>query len=359
MTRAVLFDLYGTLLEIGEPVFQERLPRLEGISRRDWVDFQRDELLVRPFPTRAAFVERDLRALRRRRRGARRRRSASCSSASSPRCGRCAGAASVLAFLDRRGLALGLITNSASPYREPLRAARPRRRRSTSCSSPATPARASRTSASTGSALAALGVRGRRGADGRRLARQRRARARARRAARAAGGQPARRSARCRGSPSVGWLDLDTLAPLAPAGAEVELGGERGPPVGARAARRRRAGALQPGGARDVRRGVGRRARVVYLKRFLLPESIEVELAMARARGRGRRRDLRGRRLRATPSRLLVVAAAPGAKLEQPARPAGLRARGRPPRRDRLHLRQRRSAAAQRLPGRRRRRRSA
>lgn len=141
VTRGLLFDLYGTLVEIGDAVFQESLPGLEGISRREWVEFQRDTLLVRPFASREAFV------------GAIFERFGGSSPELAERLldllGRelesvrpMPGARSVLAFLDRRGMKLGLITNSAS-----LIASRwtdsASRRRSTASSSRATPAPAS------------------------------------------------------------------------------------------------------------------------------------------------------------------------------------------------------------------------
>lgn len=325
MTRAVLFDLYGTLLEIGEPVFQDRLPGLEGISRRDWVAFQREELLVRPFPTREAFVgaimarfgrgggevaaalgellERELASVR-----------------------PLPGALSVVAFLERRGLALGLITNSASPYREPLD-----RSELTglfdsvvfSCDAGARKPdeRLYR------SALETLGVAPEAALMvGDSLANDVRAPERA-----GLRGLLVGESATARAIPrlaELGWLDLDTLAPLVPAGAGVELAGVPGTlsaPVPLDDEEQGRYNLV----ARATFTPVAGVAREVFLKRFLLPESIEVERVMARlAAEAGVETCAVATVGRVEP--VLVIAAAPGAKLEQPLdRPAYAREVGR------------------------------
>jgi HAD superfamily hydrolase (TIGR01509 family) len=313
VTRAVIFDLYGTLLEIGEPVFQERLPRLEGISRRDWIEFQRSDLLVLPFPTRAAFVE----AIFARFGGGGAELAATLGELLERELASVrpiAGAASLLAFLDRRGLALGLITNSASPYREPFE----RLGLSAwfdavlfSCDAGARKPdeRLYR------DALAAMGVEA--GAAlmvGDSAANDVRAPARA-----GLRGLLVGTSATVRAVPrlaDVGWLDLDTLEPLAPAGAELELGGERG-----------RLSALEPLAddeqgrynlvARATLAAASGARRVVYLKRFLFPESIEVELAMSELAAEAGVETCACAAF-GVAERLLVIAAAPGAKLEAP-----------------------------------------
>ncbi len=132
--RAIVFDLYGTLLHLRDLSFQRLAPRLLGAGRRDWVDFLRHDLLVRSYPDRDALV--DALTLR-----------------FAPGGGEALPAAlpaalhtallelierelaavepepslnSILGFFRRRGLALAVLTNSASVYREPFeRFARP------------------------------------------------------------------------------------------------------------------------------------------------------------------------------------------------------------------------------------------
>lgn len=277
VTRGVLFDLYGTLLEIGEPAFQEELPRLEGISRRDWVAFQREALLTRPYPTREAFVEaiferfgggsgplRDqlLRLLSRELE----------SVVVVP------GALPVLAFLKRRGLRLGLITNSASPYREPLDRlglAESFDEILFSCDAgarkPATSLYArtleslelpAREALMVGDSLAndvrgpeALGVRG------------------------LLVGSSARAASISRLA-DLGWIDLETLEPLVPEGAPLRLGETRCRVTGLEPLEDAEQGRYNlVARARTI--SVEEGPRTVYLKRFLLPESIGVERFVA------------------------------------------------------------------------------
>ncbi len=118
-TRAVVFDLYGTLLEIRAPRLGRALPAVEGISRREWVSFQREELLRRPLPSREAFLT----AILDRFGGTgtpaadalRARLDEELASIQPIR-----GALSVVPFLKRRGLRVGVLSNAASVYREPL-----------------------------------------------------------------------------------------------------------------------------------------------------------------------------------------------------------------------------------------------
>ncbi len=313
MTRAVVFDLYGTLLEIAEPVFQERLPRLEGISRRDWVEFQRSDLLVRPFASREAFVA----AIFDRFGGGGAELAATLDDLLARELASVravAGAPSLLAFLDRRGFALGLITNSASPYREPFE-----RLGLAPCFDAVTfSCDAGRRKPDEGlyrELLAALGVAA--GAAlmiGDSAANDVRAPERV-----GMRGLLIGASASLRAVPrlaEVGWLDLESLEPLAPAGLEVELGGERG-----------RLSALEPLAddeqgrynlvARAWLDGAPGRRREVYLKRFLLPESIEVELLMTELAAEAGVESCACAAL-AGGERLLVVAAAPGEKLAGP-----------------------------------------
>ncbi len=315
-TRAVVFDLYGTLLEIGRPVFQERLPRIEGISRRQWVEFQREDLLVRPYVSREAFVDA---IVARFGGGADGHRAtlldllevelASVHAVE--------GAGSLLAFLRRRGLRLGLITNSASPYREPLErlglaelfdavlfscdagARKPEERlyRDTLArlgeALTADPAAALMVGDSLGNDVRAPGRAGMRGlligASGTARAVPRLA--------------------------DLGWLDLDTLEPLLPEGAEMVLAGER-----LSVERRESLDDADQGRYNLVARLRLRTARglekVAYVKRFLLPESIEVERLMARLLDEIHVGSCPNVLVGTGLEPLLVVAEAPGVKLE-------------------------------------------
>ncbi len=124
--RAIVFDLYGTLIPVRETPFRRRAARVVGASGREWADFLRSVLFVRPFDGRdsfvAAIVDRFLPAER-------------CAAGE-----RDAAAAqllellnlelessrfepfvrSLLGFFRRRGLRLALLSNSVSPFREPL-----------------------------------------------------------------------------------------------------------------------------------------------------------------------------------------------------------------------------------------------
>lgn len=313
MTRALIFDLYGTLLEIAEPVFQERLPRLEGISRRDWVDFQRSDLLVRPFATREAFVA----AIFERFGGGGAELAATLGALLERELGSVrpvAGAPSLLSFLDRRGFALGLITNSASPYREPFE----RLGLAPCFDAVLFSCDAGRRKPDAGlyrEVLAALGVEA--GAAlmvGDSAANDVRAPERAGMRGLLIGASESLRAVPRLAD--VGWLDLATLEPLAPAGTEVELGGERG-----------RLSALEPlADDEQGRYNLVARARLdsaaghpreVYLKRFLMPESIEVELLMAGLAAEAGVASCACAALRGSEP-LLLIAAAPGEKLAAP-----------------------------------------
>jgi putative hydrolase of the HAD superfamily len=120
MIRAVVFDLYGTLLRIADPAFQRELAHLDRAALRDWVAYQREVLLVEPFGTHADFVAAVLRRVRPGADEAEQRRVEALLERELASVEPLPGVLSLLSFLDRRGFALGLITNSASPYREPF-----------------------------------------------------------------------------------------------------------------------------------------------------------------------------------------------------------------------------------------------
>lgn len=120
MIRAVVFDLYGTLLRIADPAFQRELAHLDRAALRQWVDYQREVLLVAPFASHAAFVATVLKHVRPDGDAAEHARVEALLERELASVEVLPGVHSLLSFLDRRGLRLGLITNSASPYREPF-----------------------------------------------------------------------------------------------------------------------------------------------------------------------------------------------------------------------------------------------
>ncbi len=117
--RGVVFDLYGTLITLDRSVFQKELPRRIGISRRVWADFVRRVLLLTDFDDRRAFIDcsieefepADADVLRE---GALGLLDEEISSARA-----FPGVLTLLRFLKRRGLRLGLVSNLAAPYKEP------------------------------------------------------------------------------------------------------------------------------------------------------------------------------------------------------------------------------------------------
>jgi putative hydrolase of the HAD superfamily len=119
---AIVFDLYGTLFDVGERLLPRHVPRLLGADGARWMELMRGPLLTRPFPDRETFVrfvcdtvapgrpadaEAQCRALLD-------RELASVSPVD--------GALSLLAFLHRRGYALGLLSNLSSVHKEPVTA---------------------------------------------------------------------------------------------------------------------------------------------------------------------------------------------------------------------------------------------
>jgi HAD superfamily hydrolase (TIGR01549 family) len=117
---AIIFDLYGTLLRIGTPLVARGLPRALGVSFRPWLELARRELLVSRFASPAELVRRACEAL-----------SPARSAEAEARCNELleqelasvvpvAGARSLLAFLQRRGYALGLLSNLTSAHKEPV-----------------------------------------------------------------------------------------------------------------------------------------------------------------------------------------------------------------------------------------------
>jgi HAD superfamily hydrolase (TIGR01549 family) len=116
---AIIFDLYGTLLHLSDRSLHKEMPAILGASRRDWLALMRGELLTRPFESHHAFADHVARALGATDDG----RIAACRESVDREIASVVpyeGVRSLLAFLQRRGFRLGLISNCASPHREPL-----------------------------------------------------------------------------------------------------------------------------------------------------------------------------------------------------------------------------------------------
>jgi HAD superfamily hydrolase (TIGR01549 family) len=223
------------------------------------------------------------------------------------------GALSVVPFLRRRGMKLGVLTNSGSPYREPL--ARLGLEESFdsvlfSCDAGARkPAeilyRRSAAELGVGPSEALM--------IGDSLANDVRGPERVGMRGLLVGSSTA--AAAVPRLADVGWIDLDAWAPLLPLGTPVALEG-----------REYRVEALEP--LADAEQGrynlVARarlvdrlgRTRVAYAKRFLLPESIEVERFMARLVDAVHVGACPNARIDAGGEPILIVAEAPGVKLE-------------------------------------------
>lgn len=112
---AVLFDLYGTLLTIGRKTLHREVHRLLGARREAWARLVREELLLRPFPDADAFVKRLVDVLRPGTPGA----TGPCRAAVDAEVGSIhaePGVPALLRFLRRRGFRLGFLSNLASPH---------------------------------------------------------------------------------------------------------------------------------------------------------------------------------------------------------------------------------------------------
>ena len=115
--RAVLFDLYGTLIQVDKPHFQRGIRELFEIDRRAWTEYVLTILLVTSFDSREAFVDRILADF-----GSgtpKETKEAALALLDEELASTSAfpGVPAMLAFLNRRGLCLGLLSNLASPYR--------------------------------------------------------------------------------------------------------------------------------------------------------------------------------------------------------------------------------------------------
>jgi len=117
---AVVFDAYGTLVRIGRKSIHRDFPRLLRTPRGRWAGFVRDGLLTRSFADVEAFVAYAATALDPDRTA---EAEAACAESTRAEVGSVSvlpGVPPLLQFLRRRGLKLGLVSNIASPFRAPL-----------------------------------------------------------------------------------------------------------------------------------------------------------------------------------------------------------------------------------------------
>ena len=55
--KALVFDLYGTLIHLDERPFQRGISRLITAERREWIEFLRDVLVIRAYASGEEFVD--------------------------------------------------------------------------------------------------------------------------------------------------------------------------------------------------------------------------------------------------------------------------------------------------------------
>jgi putative hydrolase of the HAD superfamily len=118
--KAVIFDLYGTLVRIRRRLLHKAAPRLLGAPAAKWVGLMREHLLTKHFEDRADFVRFicDRLALGG---DAREARLLALVEEEVASVEPYEGVFSLLAFLRRRGFALGLLSNVSSVHKDPVR----------------------------------------------------------------------------------------------------------------------------------------------------------------------------------------------------------------------------------------------
>lgn len=118
--EAILFDLYGTLLKISRRSIHREIPRLLQVDRGRWTQLVRRDLLTRPFEDSPAFVRFVCDALAPGHDPAVELRCLASLRSEIESVHPFTGTTSLLHFLKRRGYRLGLVSNLASAYKEPL-----------------------------------------------------------------------------------------------------------------------------------------------------------------------------------------------------------------------------------------------
>lgn len=118
--RAVVFDLYGTLVSIRRPYLRRKAARVLGVPPSRWMGLVRAELLTRSFASVDAFARFICERLAPGRPGL----SATVAAMVEEEVASVQpfdGVLPLLAFLRRRGYALGLLSNLSSVHKDPLR----------------------------------------------------------------------------------------------------------------------------------------------------------------------------------------------------------------------------------------------
>ncbi len=118
--KAIVFDLYGTLVHIRTPLVARRLPRLLRADLRRWTQFAREVLLLTPIATPAEFVDRVVEGLEVECTPELRRRCLDLVEAEMASIEPVEGTRSLLSFLKRRGYRLGLVSNSSGIHASAL-----------------------------------------------------------------------------------------------------------------------------------------------------------------------------------------------------------------------------------------------
>lgn len=118
--RAILFDLYGTLVRTERPVIHKELPRLLGIGGREWMTLARRHLMTTNFPDREAFIRFILENLSIAQSSDIYEKVDALLECELESIRPMAAVHSTLNFLSRRGFLLGLMSNLSSIHKEPL-----------------------------------------------------------------------------------------------------------------------------------------------------------------------------------------------------------------------------------------------
>jgi HAD superfamily hydrolase (TIGR01549 family) len=118
--EAILFDAYGTLLRADARTLHRELPRLLGVDRRSWLEFVRNDLLVHPFADHAVFARHICDVMVPEHAEALEKACIELVERELGKVERNEGVLSLLSFLKRRGLKLGVVSNLSSTYKDPI-----------------------------------------------------------------------------------------------------------------------------------------------------------------------------------------------------------------------------------------------
>jgi HAD superfamily hydrolase (TIGR01509 family) len=117
---AIIFDLYGTLVDADSRSLHRAIPKALGVGARDWLEFVRTQLLVRPFDDPEAFARHICDTLAPEHAPALEQECIDIVARELQKVKPKEGIYALLAFLRRRGFRLGLLSNLSSSFKEPL-----------------------------------------------------------------------------------------------------------------------------------------------------------------------------------------------------------------------------------------------